>query len=334
MNDRDGNPRLLDVVPWSYGFAHSWALSWLLAHDASSGVVLELLVPDASAPRTVVGDVQREQVVAGARADVALVMQDGDGRERSVAIEVKVADTMRRSQIDALAAHFDDVVVYLPGLSGLFYEPNGRFGEERWISGREIATALAHVALPEIIKSYLEDVRNEAERMEAALAAARMEVPEFAEEGRSPYKSLSDVAWLVTIARAIRRSSSADLEMRAEAHDRGIFWRDSFSQVPDCNGAGLYVDVVADVHVDRCAVVVKVGDGKLEDRRAARDLAVTAQPPTAAGWKAGRRGTGGTQTVWRLDASEMPADEAAAQAVAARDWIKAVTEPNPASQAP
>ena len=28
--DRSPNPDVLEVVPWSYGFAHSWTWKWLL----------------------------------------------------------------------------------------------------------------------------------------------------------------------------------------------------------------------------------------------------------------------------------------------------------------
>ena len=37
------DPELLDVVPWSHGYAHSWVLSWLIGHEPSRTPILNLL---------------------------------------------------------------------------------------------------------------------------------------------------------------------------------------------------------------------------------------------------------------------------------------------------
>lgn len=61
----DASPTLLEVVPWNYGFAHSWALAWLAENAASRDAVVGLLARDAAGPYEVETPVDRELPVVG-----------------------------------------------------------------------------------------------------------------------------------------------------------------------------------------------------------------------------------------------------------------------------
>jgi hypothetical protein len=75
--------------------------------------------------------------------------------------------------------------------------------------------------LPWIIASYIAAVSEEAARMDDARAAARGEVPDFSEPGRTPYDHLVDAAWIVEVTAAMRVGGADDLEVRSQPNDRG-----------------------------------------------------------------------------------------------------------------
>src|SRR4051812_34975292 len=110
--------RLLDVVPWSHGYAHSWAMRWMLGHDPQAAeALMALFVPSHSGPWAV--DLPRaEYGVPGARADLMIAAQDGDGRRLQVLLETKVNDQLTERQIQAYLDHAHHVVIYAPGLTG------------------------------------------------------------------------------------------------------------------------------------------------------------------------------------------------------------------------
>src|SRR5439155_11520308 len=49
-------------------------------------------------------------------------------------------------------------VLYVPGLTGLLYAPNGQLAGERWVTGEDIVTAVEGVDVPSMIASYVHAV--------------------------------------------------------------------------------------------------------------------------------------------------------------------------------
>jgi hypothetical protein len=120
----DAVPALLDVVPWPYGYAHSWALAWLINNDESRDRMLALLGANGRPPWTLSLSA-REHAVAGARADLALEAVDSAGQEVAIAVETKVGDPIRPEQLLTYAAEGFQPVLFVPGLTGLLFAPNG-----------------------------------------------------------------------------------------------------------------------------------------------------------------------------------------------------------------
>jgi hypothetical protein len=321
LNRAEAAPALLDVVPWSHGYAHSWALAWLIENGASRDRVLALLDPDGSPPWMLSDSVKREHKVAGARTDLAVWAKDGTGREVAIAVETKVADPIKPAQLACYRDAGYHAVLYVPGLTGLLYEPNGPVAGERWVTGKDVARAVEGAELPWIISSYVEAVAAEARRMDDARAFSRDELDDFSHEGQAQYDDLMDAAWIVEVIAAMRAAGADDITVRTEANDRGLYWGGSWRQVAVGNGADLYVDVIADLRTHACAVAVKVGSGDQEGRWACYDAAIAAGSPSSAPWRYSRRRSGNTGTVWKLDASEMNAHETARHVIAAGDFI-------------
>lgn len=319
-------PALLDVVPWNYGYAHSWALAWLTEHDASRDRVLTLLAPDGSPPWTLTDAVRREHSVPGARADLALWARDNEGGDVAIAVETKASDRIKPAQLACYRDEGYETVLYVPGLTGLLYAPNGPVAGERWVTGRDLVSAVDGIELPWIISSYIEAVAAEANRMDDARAFSRGEVEDFAHEGRAPYLDLMDAAWIVEVVAAMRAGGADDIKVRTEANDRGLFWAGSWCDLPMGNGAGLYLDVVADLRTHACAVALKVTGGDQEGRWACYDAAVAAGPPSDATWRRSRRPSRNSGRIWTLDASEMDAGETARHTLAAGDFIASIAD--------
>jgi hypothetical protein len=320
----DATPALLDVVPWNYGYAHSWALAWLIENDRSRSSVLALLTPYTSPPWTLAEPVAREHRVPGARADLAVRATDGRGRTVSIAIETKVADRIKPAQLAFYRDEGYETVLYVPGLTGLLYAPNGPIAGERWINGHDLVRAAGAIELPWIISSYIKAVAAEASRMDDARAFARGELDDFAYDGRAPYEDLMDAAWLVEVVSAMRADGADDIRIRTEANDRGLYWGGSWCDLAAGNGAGLYVDVIAELRTHACAVALKVTGGDQAGRRACYDTTIAAGPPSDADWRASRPPSRSSGRIWTLDAGEMPAEEAARHTLAAGDFIARV----------
>jgi len=67
--ENNGEPRLLDVVPWSYGFAHSWALRALLSRiDIAERTFAAADNLSYSRPLIIEGEIARDRDVIAERA--------------------------------------------------------------------------------------------------------------------------------------------------------------------------------------------------------------------------------------------------------------------------
>jgi hypothetical protein len=177
MSDQDIG--LLDVVPWTHGYAHSWALRWMVANsEPARAAVLSVFLPDGRGPWRV-KQIDREYRVGRHRADLRAVVTDIRGRETTVLIETKVNDDLSDHQLRAYCGEPAEVVIYAPGLTGLLLAANDCVARERWVTGRQVTAALAGVSLPDLVRSYLTEVAVQADRMGAARAAARGDASDF-----------------------------------------------------------------------------------------------------------------------------------------------------------
>jgi len=98
------DPELLDVVPWSHGYAHSWVLRWLIGHEPSRTPILNLLAGIDGGPWALTRPVAREFSVRRARADLAAWATGRDGETVAIAVEVKVNDPISEMQLAAYVA--------------------------------------------------------------------------------------------------------------------------------------------------------------------------------------------------------------------------------------
>jgi len=314
---------LLDVVPWTHGYVHSWALRWMLGNsEAARDALFTLFVPDGHAPWNV-ESVDVEHRVGRHRADLRVMAKDGIGRSVTVLIETKVNDSLSDAQLRAYCSESPDVVVYGPGLTGLLLGGNDPCCCERWVTGRNLAVALSDVDLPELLRSYVAEVGAQADRMDAASAASRGERADFPREpGISGVggDDVEAVAWVAEVAASMRAGGAEDVRTRNAAHDWGVFWAWSWQSMSAFNGAGIYVDVIAGHGGHEYAVTVKVGDGDADDRVGVFDVAINAGPPWL-GWRQGRRARRANFRMWTLDASTMTAGEAADAARRAYDYL-------------
>lgn len=320
MNDE---PELLDIVPWNYGFAHSWALRWLITNPESRTPVMRLLTGDDHGPWELVEPVACEHRVEGARADLGVLAAEREGAPVRLAVEVKVADPINVAQLDAYRRGGFNPVLFVPGLSGMLYAPNGAVAAERWVTGAELAYALNGTPLPPIISSYIQAVRAEAQRMDLARAFSREEVHDFPHEGQARYDDLMNAAWIVEVALAMRALGAEEILIRPQPNDRGLYWRGCRRTVA---GAELYVDVLADLRTHYCTVALKVMGGDQAARLAAYETAQQFGPPSDAGWTCGRRPSRNSGRVWTLNASELNAAETAALTLEAGAFITRVAE--------
>lgn len=332
--DPRANPGLLDVVPWRYGFAHTWALRWLLTQGDLAPLVLGS-VPKwqlGHGPRVVEGP-ETEKRFGGFRADLAFAVETRDGHRYDVALETKVEDTYRAEQVAGYQREGRVALMYLPGLTGFLIAGNQREHGELHLTGDALATALDDEDLPHLIGSYLRTVRSESERFDQTLLAVRQTGRAPPTIGETQQGVLTDVAWLVAVHQVLRELApkhgiAPDARLRAEANDRGIFWygaRRTMPQVANGKDVGLYIDIIAPVRSADWTVAVKAGwgTGQLSTLyHYARD----AGPPSAdRRWRAGAARLGGNSvTVWRAAVADMPPSDAAGLALEAATWIQEV----------
>ncbi|HEY4280381.1 MAG TPA: hypothetical protein VGM91_19320 [Conexibacter sp.] len=319
-------PELLEVVPWHYGFAHSWAMAWLIENAGTRDRLLDLLVPGGTAPWQLEGRVRREHRVNGARADLAFEVVDSVGRTVEVALETKVADPIKQTQLERYRDAGRHVVLYVPGVTGMLFAPNGPVAGETWVTGRQLADALEGVELPWIVGSYVRAVADEAGRMDRARAFARRERDMPAEDdARFPAADLVDAAWVAEAAWALIAAGATGIRVRSEANDRGLYWEGSRCEVPGANGVDLYLDVIADVRTHRRAIALKVGGGQQADRWGCLERAVAARPPSTE-WVPCRKRRSQTQMLWKLNATDLSAAEVVQPTLAAAQFIVTLAE--------
>lgn len=89
MGQRD-DPQLLEVVPWNYGFAHTWALKWLLGDADLATRILHTIPELRSERRLQVDNRVVEHKVRGALPDLRFDLTTSGDRVRHVAAEIKV----------------------------------------------------------------------------------------------------------------------------------------------------------------------------------------------------------------------------------------------------
>jgi len=304
---------LLDVVPWTHGYVHSWALRWMLEHsEPARDALLTLFVPQGQAPWTL-RVVEPEHRVGRHRVDLRVDVTDADGHDTTVLVETKVNDAVSESQLSTYCAERAEVVLYAPGLTGLLLASGDPAYRELWVTGSEVTRVLEGIDLPELLRGYLNEVAMQAARMDAAKAAARGDALDFPRDAGISGVSGDDVeavAWIAEIAAAMRTRGAEDVRTRNTRHDYGVFWAGSWHAIPGLNGAGAYVDVVAAHGGWEYVITIKVGDGSSDDRVALYDAAMRAGRPWE-GWEPGRRSRAENFRVWKLDASTMSASEAA-----------------------
>ena len=107
----------------------------------------------------------REFSVRRARADLAAWATGRDGETVAIAVEVKVNDPISEMQLAAYVAADLSPVLYVPGLTGLMFAPNGPLIGERWVTGLDVADAVEGIELPPMIGSCVDAVRSEGRRI-------------------------------------------------------------------------------------------------------------------------------------------------------------------------
>lgn len=140
------------------------------------------------------------------------------------------------------------MVVYGPGLTGLLLGGNDPCYRERWVTGQNLAVALSDVDLPKLLRSYVDEVAAQADRMDAASAASRGERADFPREpGISGVggDDVEAVAWVAEVAASMRAGGAEDVRTRSAAHEWGVFWAGSWQSMSVFKGAGIHVDVIA-----------------------------------------------------------------------------------------
>jgi hypothetical protein len=317
---------LLDVVPWTHGYAHSWAIAWMLGNDATRDAVLDTFLADGAAPWKLQGSVEREYKVGRHRADLRIKAIDAQRRPRTMLLETKVNDDLKEAQIEAYCDSGADVVIYGPGLTGMLHSDADPIGCEKWVTGGELVAALEGIELPALLQSYVDEVQVQAQRMNLARECVRGEVEDFPRDPGITNVTGEDVeavAWVAEVGRLLRAKGGQEVIARNTPHDYGVFWEGSWREPGDFNGAGLYVDVVAAHGGWEYVITVKAGGGTSEDR--VRMVESLSEPP-GTDWIHGRRSSKENFRVWKLDAGNKSAVEAADEAWEIGQWISSLAE--------
>lgn len=317
---------LLDVVPWTVGFAHSWALRWLLLQKELAPLVLGALggLP-GEAPWSLVGDVRREEAARPRRTDLAFEATSSSGEECKIALETKVNDPFRSEQLAAYAAHGRYPVAYMPGLTGLLVSPIRGDTSGTTLLGSELIDALGDAVSHDVplVGGYLAGVRDHAEAMAAARAAA------VAGDDWSPPAHLThrvaasgyhSAAWVGSVCGKLR-SDASSLKYRSTAHDVGYYWHDSWTMV---GGRDVFVELSLDYGQQRprAHVWVKVGggDGRLQD--VFDRLRAVGPPDDESGWERCKWGRGSTRSVWKASSAGRSVLEGVRTARSAAEYLR------------
>lgn len=312
---------LLDVVPWAFGFAHAFALSWLLREPNVSSLILraaEDFPLPADAP---VSCVETERAGGRGRADIRFELEVAPGERRRVPVEIKVNDPVDPEQ---LSAYGSDVILYTPGLTGLLISTgHADLPAAAQLTGAGLAGALeAHQdKLPDLIAGYVDAVGDEAARMERARAVAldRAQISSVGErDGRPNPADLVAVAWVAEVAAALD-SALGNVTIRVTRNDRGLKW-DVGGQYAHDSGSWLWIDVLVTIATRRREIRVKAnGPARRQIYSAARaeDL------PPGEGWVwSPRTLKSQTSSIAAIDVSHSSLSEALVTTAAAAGWTQ------------
>lgn len=322
-------PALLEIVPWSYGFAHSWAAKWLLEDSRTCDLLIKAAVGARVAAGIQVSNVETEYRLRGARADLAFELKLVDDRRYHVAFETKVNDPLKIEQLESYDAAGLAALLFFPGATGILHRNDQRLADRWRLDGSSLSEALTDVDLPWIISSYLDELRREGTWLQQVIADITAGAPTIgAGDHNTPPRAARAAAWLSTIQGLIQARKDADewgrtSTIRVTANDRGLMWDGAWQAVDDADGRNceLVLEFIAEVHVDRWSLNIKVYGSAARDTLQAVPRAQLA-PDSDRNWK--RRRRLGTGTVWSVDLSALPVHEALAEGEAAADWMAAV----------
>jgi hypothetical protein len=328
----DGSPALLEVVPWSYGFAHTWALKWLLECPRTAALVASVALGlDVVEPGAPVSNVRTEAPVIGARADLAF-RYEREGLRRDVAIETKVNDRLRPAQIRCYVEQGFEPVIYAPGSTGLLHrhDDDKRLVGTRWLTGKDLVAALEAVDIPWIVRSYVDTVGVEAAWFDRVLAEVSAGAASDERSALTPIGVARAAAWISEIQACIQRAETDEwarkTSIRVESHDRGLMWDGAWRPLDDADGAEaeLFLEFIAGVHVERWTLNIKVGGP--DGRRIVNQLDAARQSPNPARPWQERRRPGQASTVWSLDLTGVSPADAVQEGQCARAWMRGVSE--------
>lgn len=324
---------VLDIVPWTYGFIHSWVLRWVLQDpDLAEPVLEEAFGNDLPGPHRVTSDVVREKVLKRSRADLAFSIADATGEEHSIVLETKVEDPYRPEQITEHAKRGERALLYLPGATRLVVDAFA--GRAAWnrLDGGQLAAALQTRVNDPLITPYLSAVAIEHARLDRARELVRDGNFDIG-EGPGTAKTVIDMAWLAEVKselaqQAVAEDVSPEMSFRAVGYDRGIYWdgsRRTINAAAEDAAGDLFVEIFADIRNEKHAVALKAGGPTPGARAAAYDAAVRSAKPAEGWWKCDRRVSKNSVTVWKIELTRQPIDVAAAHAILAARAIRAIT---------
>lgn len=114
--------------------------------------------------------------------------------------------------------------------------------------------------------------------------------------------------------------------MRVTAHDRGLMWDGAWQALDGSDGkAGeLILEFIADLHVHRWTIAIKVG-GSNGMNLMNKSPAASDPPAGSHQWRRGRF-FARTGSVWSADLTDASPTEAVAEAKAAEIWMQCVAE--------
>jgi hypothetical protein len=330
----DLSAELLDVVPWPYGFAHSWAVRWLLEQEATSELVIGAVAGSPAPPHShpVGFKVEAEHRLRGARADLSFELRQGEDPPLQIAFETKVNDPLKPEQLKRYIANGLTPLLFLPGSTGVLHR-HDRMPREVWkLDGKALTTALADADdIPTIIASYLAAVASESmwfDRVIDDVAEGRL-TPDPGQRQKTPVAVARATAWLSAIQGLIHdhyddQGWKGTSSPRVTANDRGLMWDGAWRPADGANGSDsqMILEFIASVHTPRWSLNIKVYGA--HGRAILRALPRAQTPPDSLrAWKPNRQ-TDKNGTVWSLDVGGLAPSDAVREAEIAADWMQGV----------